>query len=524
MVYSARYSLFAADKREFFAHVGTTNHAKISSEASQHSYRFLAENKFFIEQEFNHTFAILKDKGNDREAYWLYCYYCCIMLQKYYSKYAYDKPDQAEKYRKLAAMLSYRCEYKRFKAEATNDDTFIHRLNKHITADLSSLVSTPQHTTKIRDWLGFVNIYRLLFVFSRLAVRQSLVMAKELLWFEKLGKLLGRHIDVDGMIAIIKAPTDVFNVLSVGLFAARFILNTGVMLKHTFAPSHNEKSLKAAERLYQELIKRHCVMLNDFVWSTINLLSNYSAVFNISASVANGLTALFLIFDVSLLIYRQHLAEQEYMLKRAQYISDKKYYEKLFMEGQIPYEEKNRHHKMLDEQLMSLEINWQATKAGLLCNLTAALLLTVGFSAALLMASPAGLVVSYLICTIAVATYLSADFYGKYAEKSIILQKCKLGEIDSIDLPKALSAVKAARNDFIMSMFKNTFMPLLIVTTFAVCWPAALLLTALYIGYECTAGYFKRPPEKMKVNLPASVSLVEDDDMDKSRIAIPMCG
>ncbi len=502
MSYSARYSLFAGDKRDFFASIdSTTPTAKVNTIAHARSYTFLATNRFLLEEEFNQLYGIMSNKQDHREEFWLYCYYCCVMLQRFYSKYGYDKPELAIKYRKLAKKIAYRCENKRFPDEI-DEDSFLKRLGKKIGADLDSLASTPKHTTKIRDWLGFVNIHRLVFVFSRLSVKRALLLANEWVWFEKLNKYFGNHFNVNRMINIINAPTPVFNVLSVGLFAARFFLSLGLLIKHTFSPTYGERKLSAAQRFYQELYKRHGMMLNDIAWATINLLCNYSAYFGTTA-IANELTLGFLLFDVALLVYRRQLEEHHYFIKKSQYLSDKKYYEEqlaLAIRDQRVDLQKQylAHCQMLDAELLQLNQNWTATSSTYLFNVAAAAVLLCGFSASLLLTGPAGIAVSFIVCTIAVAMYLSADKYGKFKGSSLALHQCQLEASDKETLAGARKEFLTARNNFIVALFKNTFMPMLLVTTFAVCWPAALVLTALYVGYESTVGYFNGPVANKK--------------------------
>ena len=323
MTYFDQYESFYTDKQGFFSQDNSPKTVKERAGDDQHNYRFLAKNRLLIEQEFNQMFASLQKKGADKKEFWLYCYYCCTMLENYYI--AYGKPCQIAKYAALSNKILSCYNEGRF----IEDPVDVRSLQEKITADLGKLASTPKHTTQIRDWLGFGNIYRILFVFSRLATKQSLLLARDLQWIEKLDQILGTHTDVDKMVSTINAPANLFNALSVGFFAARFILNTGVLLKHMFAPTEEERLLSMGARLYQELSKRHCVMLNDVVWGTVNGLTNFASFFNISAPVANGVTAGFLVFDVSLLVYRRHLAEQEYLLKRSQYEGEKIHYNDL---------------------------------------------------------------------------------------------------------------------------------------------------------------------------------------------------
>jgi len=530
MGYSARYSLFVGDKRNFFASIDSaTPTAKIYTMAHDRSYTFLAANRFLLEEEFNQLYGIMSNKQDHREEFWLYCYYCCVMLQRFYSKYGYNKPELATKYRKLGNKIAYRCENKRFPDEV-DEDTFLKKLGKKIGADLDSLASTPKHTTKIRDWLGFVNIHRLVFVFSRLSVKRALLLANELFLFEKLNKYFGTHLNVNRMISIINAPTPVFNVLSVGLFAARFFLSLGLLMKHTFAPTHGERTLSATQRFYQELYKRHGMMLNDIAWATINLLCNYSAYFGTTA-IANELTLGFLLFDVALLVYRRQLEEHNYCVKKSQYLSDKKYYEEqlalAIRDQQVDLQKQYLAHcQMLDAELLQLNQNWTATNSTYLFNVAAAAVLLCGFSAALLLTGPAGIAVSFIVCTIAVAMYLSADKYGKLKGSSLALHQCQLEASDKETLAGARKEFLTARNNFILALFKNTFMPMLLVTTFAVCWPAALVLTALYVGYGCTSSYFngpvvnKKPPLSLMFKESKGLSAKEDENNNQALLKL----
>ena len=516
MAYSALYKDFSGDKQGFFSSVTTADGAW--ARAKEKDYRFLAKNRVLIEQEFNQLFASLRKQDTDRKEFWLYCYYCSMMLQNYYT--AYDKRDKAEEYRRLSKKLRFRCKQGKFEDEDVDERTWLAQLQDGLAADLGVLASTPRHIAKVRDWIAFTNMQRIHFLFCKLTVRQSLLLANELHWIEKLDQFLGTHTDVNGMVSNINATAKVFNLLSVGVFAARFIVNAGLLIKHTFMPTDEERLLSTQARFYQELYLRHCVMLNDLAWGSVNLLTNYAYLFNVSASLANGLTIGFLCFDAALLLYRRQLAKNEYLCKKAQYLSEKRNYETLMSAASISAEEMKRyqlHCKILDEQLEELERNWQVTSSTYLFNVAAAGLLMAGFSASLVLASAAA-PLCFLVCTIAVAMYLSADIYGKYRDKSLILQQ---QELEDRDTTIALLEMQAARNDFIISMAKNIIMPFLIVTVFAVCWEAALVLTAVYVGYECMKGYFNKQPAvpalSKKIETPLLESnndedIVEDDE------------
>jgi hypothetical protein len=512
MTYSAQYRDFSADKQHFFSDALTARSAKVR--ANGKDYVFLANNHLLIEQEFNQLFASLKKQSKNNQEFWLYCIYCCDLLRSYYT--AYNKQDKAEYYRSQLEKLKARSKSGGFL------DNDVRSLKQKIAADLGVLASTPVHIAKIRDWVAFANIYRLHFTFCRLTVRQSLLLASELKWLEKLDQMLGTHMDVNGMVSRLNAPAALFNLLSVGLFAARLIINAGLLLKHTFLPATEQECLLGVKkRFYQEVYARHCVMINDAVWGATNLLTNYRMLFNISAPFAAWLTAGLLVFDVSWLFYGRRLAKAEYRVKEAQYRHEKNNYELLMQAASIGMDDMKKYQKhcqMLDKQLDELRLNEETANAKFLFNILAAVLLTTGFTTSLLLATPVAVIVSYFVIVVGVAMYFSAGTYGAYKEKSLILQQHKLNS-ENTDIAQHDKHV--TRNALIITMAKNIIIPMLIVTALAVCWEAALLITALYIGYECLHGYFQgNPPANTRRPLRlVSANNDEGEEMDTLVIA-----
>jgi hypothetical protein len=82
--------------------------------------------------------------------------------------------------------------------------------------------------------------------------------------------------------------------------------------------------------------------------------------------------------------------------------------------------------------------------------------------------------------------YLSAGVYAQYQDKKIRLEHAQL---IGTDLQIAVKECDSARNQFIFTMVKNSVVPLVLITTFAISWPAAVILTALYLGAELLHAY-----------------------------------
>jgi len=471
-----RDNTFFTNKKNFFS----VNIKNITYESAFESalkfsksneYDYIAKNKLFIETEFQQLKTILETSDSDSLEHWLYCYACCMMLQRYYT--IYEKEEEAKKCLDARRnMLS--------KLKLSNEKQL--QLNEEIKAEIKKLGNKSLTTTAIRQFLGKTNIQRLVFTFSRLTIRQTLQLAKDLNWLESIDSLLGTHPDVNNMTSIIDGAGVYFNLFSVGLFATRFAINIAMIAKHTFAPNADETKLSRKDRFLKELYDRHYQLLNDLVWGVVNFLCNYNQLVGLSNAFAGWLTAGFLLFDLSLLLVEFHLAEQEYNKQKEQYTNELRHYNELIENVNTKDEDKQRyrdHCEIIEKQLVALDIQRENKIGAIWCDIAAAILLATGFTAALIFASPAVIIASYFVCLLASATYLSDSAFGKYKEKCFIEKQEKQKNPDA---SIATQERQAARNDFILSMVKYTAVPIALVVVFTICWPAAIVLTAAYLG------------------------------------------
>lgn len=77
-----------------------------------------------------------------------------------------------------------------------------------------------------------------------------------------------------------------------------------------------KKKSTAFERFKHELNKRQYNFANDLVWATVNFLTNFNQISRIPSPVTGIITAVFMGFDMSLLLYRLTAAKKNYMLKK----------------------------------------------------------------------------------------------------------------------------------------------------------------------------------------------------------------
>ena len=464
-----------------------------TSQQGQKGFYFVAQHRSLIEQEFNDLYAVLLKNEAGREELWLYCYSLCFDLENYYLDDAYPNPVEAAKYYRLRKSLEYRCEHGHFRQEEI-DNGIERRIGEQIRAAIADMLDTLRHTAALRGWLGFINLHRILFVFSRLAVKQALILANELKWLDSLTHLIGVPIDVNALLSMINAPNGVFNLLSVGVFEVRLCIILCEIMKHVvFAPTAKENSRTKSERLKQELLERCLDIYNDLAWAIVNTLCNFGYL---AAPMVNQLTVVFLLFDALAVMARHYLARQDYLLKKEQYDNEIEFYK-----GPCAYaiEQIDQQIMVLEEQSRQLDIEWGANSARLIFLVEGAFLLMGGFSASLLLAAPAASVASFMVCTVAVAMFFSSGEYQAYTKATLIQQDAEPG-----DVPSAI-AVSDTRWSFYKAMAKNTTMPLVMVTAFAVYWPGALLLAMGYIFNENRGA-----PQKLPMLIP-NHEMVERD-------------
>lgn len=510
MPYSSSYRDFYNDKQSFF--VAAYSISQIDEEAKSRSFAFLSDNEKFLEKEFINLFSVLQKDKKNREEFILYCYYCCVMLEEYYI--SYDDPLKADKYRNFKATLLAMKENK--KQPSIKKQSFFSYLGQSILDELRDLISTPKHLSKSKNKIALLNACRIYWIFDKLVISNSLILAEQARWIEQINRIFNKTIDIDKIIKTMEVPAEIFRALSIGFFVARFIINAMLILKHTFLPSKKEKDMTLSQRFTHELWKRHPELLNDVFWAFANTAGNYAAYFHIAAPIAGGITAVGLVFDIGLLMWRREVAEKEYLAKSAQYTQELNHYRDQINNTNdlILIKDYQARYNLTERQLVELTINWQATNSTFWFNITAALLLATGFTAAMIVTPGVFVIAGYALCLFGVAMYLSAGSYSNYKEKSLRLEHAKLNEEN--DLKQTNAQYIAARNDYMFTMVKNVILPTVIIATLIVCWEAALFVCTAYLVFELYRAYsnYLQKQQADKPNLIAADDIALDMSTD----------
>lgn len=430
---------------------------------------FLSNHRSTIEHEFNELYASLKkleNKAINRE-YWLFCYQTCYMLKTYYDTYS---PEKAAEYSALLTLIERESEGKQ--SPPSKHLSLVEKIHR----DLDYLIKLPFSSLKIRNALGNASAYRLSSRFTLLTLKEMLLIARQFQLLDMLEKILGRHINI----SILDAPLGIYNALSVGIFAARFVMNSLMLIKHVFFPVELEKALPMVERLYGEVGKRHYHLLNDGIWSTVNGLTNYA---HLSSNYAGSLLLGFLVFDGLLLSFELYLLEEEYAIKKREY----ELYRDPLTQGSTDW-------IMVNAQIEQLERSTENTRMALRFYIGAAISLFSSFSLALLLAPAVLVPFCYLAGNIAIAMYLSGGAYGVYKEKCLILKQEE--KIHSLHVDDARENVQDAWEDLRFIMIKNTVAPFIILGAYTINFPAAVILTLAYMAYESGCDYLSVPSLK----------------------------
>lgn len=397
---------------------------------------------------------------------------------------------------------------------ADNNSTFFHKpaddansLGTKFNNDFSYVLNIPFDRKKQRVLATNINMQRLSTRFTLLTLNQLLTLASQNHMLDNVQWLLGRPLNL----AILNAPIGVYNALSVGIFATRFLINMTDILQDTFTLEKGEDKLsfdasfkKKSDRFFEGLKKHHYQLANDVVWGIVNALCNYSSYFRIPSPVTNYLMLGFTVFDLSLLnlelfLENQHYKSEKELLMNANRLEifDQAYNEKkatLIDPQQLKdldeyYEVRN---KQLNNplRLEDLDLKHEKDRSELLFYIAGASLMLASFTVGFLFLPPAYLAGCFMMCNISFAMYLSGDKFGEWKMTHLKLTQDLAKKVDRTSSEKK---VQEAWDDLGFTLAKNAIAPFIIIGAFTVSSPAAVLLTAAYMAYEC--GYLTRLPE-----------------------------
>lgn len=480
--------------------------AKDSSEEEKLSeemdYPFLFENMEDLVSDFSSLYPVLKKqrrknkKLNEAEKMlWAYNYYLAATLKTYFDEYQ----QQPKKIKEYADILE---EIKRSFSDIpvimpavpavfiapSFLDVFELQLNAFVES-VKGLLKSLAHPSEMRSNTQTANLIRLNYTFNRLWLTISFAWAEKNHYTGLLDSILGTRTDVKKILEIFKETSRWTNYFSVGFFLFCFLVDGFMLLKHVLTP---QAGATPWQIFLFELSKRDLDFINNGVWTLINGLTNFIQKSGLSPAAAGNLTALFLLFDASLIFYQRRREQRKYEYIKTELLREIEKFEQYGIDPATVDPKSLVILNKLDlfrKQLAEHELSWQVKDEKFKFKMAAALLLTVSFTMSMVFTPPLMVAVCYMACTVAIGMYWTSGDYATYREKSLRLESCEEKK-ESMAFKKAEKEVSLAFNKFIFSLVvEQTIMPMLFISTLLVCPAACLALGALYLGYQSYRNY-----------------------------------
>lgn|GEM_PF-5505980 len=335
----------------------------------------------------------------------------------------------------------------------------------------------------IYGYIIFFHIYRIMTTFGILTTKMFLLLMHESQLLESFYALLGPGYNFDLTLDVLNFPVPAMNILSFAILGLRLLIDSMQILRHVINPTEAEKELSAFARFAHEAYKYRFNLINDCTWISLNALSNYPTLFNISPGVANALLLCGLSFDLSLVVYRYYETSQAYHEAK-----------------QALEAEPDSAIRSAELQLLHLE--YIEASANLKFSMLAASVLISAFSLFLTATSPIVAPIAFLACIFGAGLYLTADKYANYQKQNAIIQALEEQGADA-KAPSMLSAIheqEQAVQEGISSILKHTFYPLIFVGTMALCWPAGFALVTLYGAHSIYQATAPKEEEQLEEN------------------------
>lgn len=378
-------------------------------------------------------------------------------------------------------------------AAAKKEHNLVEDIIKETAAYLKDMF-TFNPTAFIR-WAGTINLYRMSYTFSRISLKNTLLYLQSLGIIDQNGNLNG----VSFNIGIIDAPNDVFNHLSVCLFLARISVMLFEILQHTFAPTNEaEKAFHGWDRFKIEVGREWSNLCNDSWWVFINAITNFPQTFHL-VPIAGWVLTGALFFDVGLLLTMSYYEEQEVAAK-IQWLEEQ-------IRIEVPAARENR--AVFSAMLRQAKIQHTGFRAMIGVVIFATVLFIVSLTLTLSLTSPLVVPIGFFVCIVAAALIFSRGNIQQIAQlraelrdvnlipdehevedqslinhESDVLINIKIEHKNQIS--HELSAKEAeAWSAFALTFAEHVFVPIIIVGMYTLCWPAAVVLTAIYVIHKC---------------------------------------
>ncbi|MBA2656306.1 MAG: hypothetical protein H0U70_04895 [Tatlockia sp.] len=342
---------------------------------------------------------------------------------------------------------------------------------------------------KLRFYISWLITNRSYWNYSR-GLSRLFILLLEQSSFANLVKTIneftGLNCSVDYFLKLLEAPRDVLLILGYSLYGLRLAINLILIAKHLIlAVLSEELSLKKV--LFHEMEKRAYLLMNDLIWGLGSLLSAHRQLFGLTQRVISQLNFIFLALDILffLAIFSYELRQHE---QRIFELSMQKRYCNSPLELAV-----------LNRQIDVLNDEWNAQCSYYLFNIFASFMLVFAFGLSLVLPASFLLLLMSALAMLGNAFYNSANEYKEYEHARVIVERELINGKQSPDayhssILKGLKInLEQAENHFWRTLLFNTGFTALVISTAAISWPIALILTCSYLGLKLFKTFDNKP-------------------------------
>jgi len=275
------------------------------------------------------------------------------------------------------------------------------------------------------------------------------------------------------------------------------------MIQHVFFASEEAKENSTKwQRFTKELDGRGLDMLNNIVWGSVNLYTNFNDCLpeklRVSDAALDWIVVAFLVFDVSLLCARWKKADEKFkaqwacLEKERETLLSKKngLLSKLKLEGDEnqkgiiidQLEMITSRLQIIQKEQQQLQDEYDVTSSTYQFNLAAAFLLFVGYIGFCTVTGPA-VFAFYAVNVLACAMYASDGAWAKRSDAKKKYLRVKESSNEAT-IQVAEKQLTEANREFNKTLAEKTLMPTLLLTATAICWQISLGLIGLYLIYK----------------------------------------
>ncbi|CEK10405.1 hypothetical protein [Legionella hackeliae] len=467
------------------AEINRIKHNFFSSSANQSAKLSFKETDFNLNQlkaEFSSLYQLfIANKHALKKEGEIVAYISCLCnLMIDYYKLDYVEDD-------LHALLEKKNEIERFIKETTSEETKPLTVLSKVRKGASNFATVVMSSAKLREDASFLITNRSYWNYSRTLASYLIIYLQEngfAAFMEAINEKIGSPYNLQDFVRLLDKPQRILRVSSVALYTLRFMINLTVMIKHVVKAALN-KELSSQKVLIQEMEKRGYSMANDMVWGTVNLLSNYNRVFQLSSLVIAQINLAFLTFDLALFIVRWSVERRDYINR----VNDL-------------MRQKNEVVSSLELAVINRQIDivndeWEAQCAYYKFNIVAATLFIGAFGSTFVFFGPFALGILAGLSMLGNALYNTASEYKKYKQSSIAVQReitngKFLANEHHYEMLNALNYRCAESYKlFWKTLIFNTTATAFIITAAAISWPIACALTFSYLSYRLYENYQK---------------------------------